>query len=89
MSISLRSSLWDGFGAARGFWSSQAVRSPPWGTGAGLDSADGLEWELDKTGEGLAWLRFPACSQRFFRALRFADRREGEALSDTYKGKYI
>lgn len=34
-------------------------------------------------------MRFPACSQRFFRVLRFADRREGEALSDTYEGKYI
>lgn len=53
---------------------------------AGLDRAGGLRRELDWLGggteEGLSWSRFPACSQRFFRALRLADRREGAALSE-------
>lgn len=49
---------------------------------AGLDRARGLLRELDWLGVGTVEGLFCACSQRFFRALRLPDRREGDANSE-------
>lgn len=46
-----------------------------------------LDWLGGRTDEGFAWSRFPACSQRFFRALRFADRWVGALSKDCGEDK--
>lgn len=57
---------------------------------AGLVSDGGLRWKLDWLGGGwteavLSWFKFPACSQRFFRALRLLERRGCAPLSKDYE----